>query len=63
MLRYTGGLRDSRDVLDVQRSLVSLQDRLASSDGKVSTLPRPWRRDRRKTPRAASVLINRRLEP
>jgi NodT family efflux transporter outer membrane factor (OMF) lipoprotein len=35
--RYTSGLRDFRDVLDAQRSLVSLQDQLASSQSNVST--------------------------
>lgn len=35
--RYNSGLRDFRDVLDAQRSLVSLQDQLASSRSNVST--------------------------
>lgn len=35
--RYNSGLRDFRDVLDAQRSLVSLQDQLASSRSHVST--------------------------
>jgi outer membrane protein TolC len=34
---YTAGLRDFRDVLDSQRSLLSLQDQLASSSAMVST--------------------------
>ena len=34
---YTAGLRDFRDVLDAQRSLLSLQDQLASSGATVST--------------------------
>jgi NodT family efflux transporter outer membrane factor (OMF) lipoprotein len=34
---YTAGLRDFRDVLDAQRSLLSLQDQLASSGASVST--------------------------
>lgn len=34
--RYNTGLRDFRDVLDSQRSLVSLQDQLASSRANVS---------------------------
>jgi NodT family efflux transporter outer membrane factor (OMF) lipoprotein len=34
---YTAGLRDFRDVLDSQRSLLSLQDQLASSTATVST--------------------------
>jgi NodT family efflux transporter outer membrane factor (OMF) lipoprotein len=33
---YTAGLRDFRDVLDAQRSLLSLQDSLASSGASVS---------------------------
>jgi NodT family efflux transporter outer membrane factor (OMF) lipoprotein len=33
---YTAGLRDFRDVLDGQRSLVNLQDSLASSEASVS---------------------------
>lgn len=37
MLRYSSGLRDFRDVLDAQRSLVTLQDQLASSHSNVST--------------------------
>jgi NodT family efflux transporter outer membrane factor (OMF) lipoprotein len=35
--RYNSGLLDFRDVLDAQRSLVSLQDQLASSQSNVST--------------------------
>jgi outer membrane protein TolC len=35
--RYNTGLRDFRDVLDAQRSLVSLQDQLAASRANVST--------------------------
>jgi NodT family efflux transporter outer membrane factor (OMF) lipoprotein len=35
--RYNSGLRDFRDVLDAQRSLVSLQDQLVSSRSNVST--------------------------
>jgi len=35
--RYNSGLRDFRDVLDAQRSLVSLQDQLASTQANVST--------------------------
>ena len=34
---YTAGLRDFREVLDAQRSLLSLQDSLASSGAAVST--------------------------
>ena len=34
---YTAGLRDFRDVLDAQRSLLTLQDSLASSTASVST--------------------------
>ncbi|HZI81094.1 MAG TPA: efflux transporter outer membrane subunit [Vicinamibacterales bacterium] len=34
---YTAGLRDFRDVLDAQRSLLTLQDSLASSMASVST--------------------------
>ena len=34
---YTAGLRDFRDVLDAQRSLLALQDSLASSGAAVST--------------------------
>jgi outer membrane protein TolC len=34
---YTAGLRDFRDVLDAQRSLLSLQDSLVSSTASVST--------------------------
>ena len=34
---YTAGLRDFRDVLDAQRSLLTLQDQLASSGANVST--------------------------
>jgi NodT family efflux transporter outer membrane factor (OMF) lipoprotein len=34
---YTSGLRDFREVLDAQRSLLSLQDQLASSGASVST--------------------------
>ena len=34
---YTAGLRDFREVLDAQRSLLSLQDQLASSGANVST--------------------------
>jgi NodT family efflux transporter outer membrane factor (OMF) lipoprotein len=34
---YTAGLRDFRDVLDAQRSLLSLQDTLASSHATVSS--------------------------
>jgi outer membrane protein TolC len=34
---YTTGLRDFRDVLDAQRSLLTLQDSLASSDTAVSS--------------------------
>jgi NodT family efflux transporter outer membrane factor (OMF) lipoprotein len=34
---YTAGLRDFREVLDAQRSLLSLQDSLASSTATVST--------------------------
>lgn len=34
---YTSGLRDFRDVLDAQRSLLTLQDSLASSDTAVSS--------------------------
>jgi len=34
---YTAGLRDFRDVLDAQRSLLTLQDSLASSDTAVSS--------------------------
>jgi NodT family efflux transporter outer membrane factor (OMF) lipoprotein len=34
---YTAGLRDFRDTLDAQRSLLSLQDSLASSEAAVST--------------------------
>jgi len=34
---YTAGLRDFRDVLDAQRSLLTLQDSLASSTALVST--------------------------
>jgi outer membrane protein TolC len=34
---YTAGLRDFREVLDAQRSLLSLQDSLASSGAGVST--------------------------
>jgi NodT family efflux transporter outer membrane factor (OMF) lipoprotein len=34
---YTAGLRDFRDVLDAQRSLLSLQDTLASSNANVSS--------------------------
>ena len=34
---YTAGLRDFRDVLDAQRSLLTLQDSLASSTATVST--------------------------
>jgi NodT family efflux transporter outer membrane factor (OMF) lipoprotein len=34
---YSTGLRDFRDVLDAQRSLLSLQDQLASSTANVST--------------------------
>lgn len=34
---YTAGLRDFRDVLDAQRSLLSLQDSLATSGATVST--------------------------
>jgi NodT family efflux transporter outer membrane factor (OMF) lipoprotein len=37
ILRYNSGLRDFRDVLDAQRSLVSLQDQLALSYSNVST--------------------------
>lgn len=37
MQRYTTGLRDVRDVLDAQRSLVSLQDQLVSSQANVAT--------------------------
>jgi hypothetical protein len=33
---YTSGVRDFRDVLDAQRSLLSLQDQLASSTANVS---------------------------
>jgi NodT family efflux transporter outer membrane factor (OMF) lipoprotein len=36
ILRYSSGLRDFRDVLDAQRSLVSLQDQLASSRSNIS---------------------------
>lgn len=36
-LRYGSGLRDVRDVLDAQRSLVSLEDQWASSKANVST--------------------------
>jgi NodT family efflux transporter outer membrane factor (OMF) lipoprotein len=35
--RYNSGLRDFRDVLDAQRSLVALQDQLASTQSNVST--------------------------
>jgi NodT family efflux transporter outer membrane factor (OMF) lipoprotein len=35
--RYNTGLRDFRDVLDAQRTLVNLQDQLASSVSNVST--------------------------
>jgi outer membrane protein TolC len=34
---YTAGLRDFRDVLDAQRSLLTLQDSLASSGAAVSS--------------------------
>ena len=34
---YNTGLRDFRDVLDAQRSLLTLQDSLASSDTTVSS--------------------------
>jgi outer membrane protein TolC len=34
---YSAGLRDFRDVLDSQRSLLSLQDQLATSTANVST--------------------------
>jgi outer membrane protein TolC len=34
---YNTGLRDFRDVLDAQRSLLNLQDSLASSDTAVSS--------------------------
>jgi len=34
---YTAGLRDFRDVLDTQRSLLALQDQLASSGATLST--------------------------
>jgi outer membrane protein TolC len=34
---YTAGLRDFRDVLDAQRSLLTLQDSLASSGATVSS--------------------------
>src|SRR6185436_10092417 len=34
---YTAGLRDFRDVLDAQRSLLTLQDQLASSGATLST--------------------------
>ena len=34
---YTAGLRDFRDVLDAQRSLLTLQDSLASSSATVSS--------------------------
>jgi NodT family efflux transporter outer membrane factor (OMF) lipoprotein len=34
---YSAGLRDFRDVLDTQRSLLSLQDQVASSTANVST--------------------------
>jgi NodT family efflux transporter outer membrane factor (OMF) lipoprotein len=34
---YTSGLRDFREVLDAQRSLLTLQDSLASSEASVST--------------------------
>ena len=34
---YTSGLRDFRDVLDAQRSLLSLQDSLATSGANVAT--------------------------
>ena len=34
---YNAGLRDFRDVLDAQRSLLTLQDSLASSDTTVSS--------------------------
>jgi outer membrane protein TolC len=34
---YTAGLRDFREVLDAQRSLLTLQDSLASSGAGVST--------------------------
>jgi outer membrane protein TolC len=34
---YTSGLRDFRDVLDAQASLLSLQDSLATSGASVAT--------------------------